>query len=58
MVHRDIKPNNILIADSGVIKLADFGVVKFPKGSAEADRDDVTGIGTCAYLSPETLEYG
>ena len=52
ILHRDIKPGNILFADSGDAKVADFGIAK----SADIDQT-VTGqiVGTMAYLSPERI---
>ena len=54
MVHRDIKPGNILVADDGRILLTDFGLAK-----AETDATvTVSGsvMGTMAYLAPERAE--
>lgn len=56
IVHRDIKPGNILLADNGVVKITDFGISRA--------KDDVTvtktGMiaGTPAYLAPEVAIGG
>eukprot|EP01012_Entosiphon_sulcatum_P022163 TRINITY_DN27071_c0_g1_i1.p1 TRINITY_DN27071_c0_g1~~TRINITY_DN27071_c0_g1_i1.p1 ORF type:complete len:699 (-),score=75.02 TRINITY_DN27071_c0_g1_i1:162-2237(-) len=51
VVHRDVKPPNILIADTGVCKLADFGVSR--ETSSLPTTASITG--TLRYLSPEAL---
>ncbi len=56
IVHRDIKPGNILISKRGEIKLADFGIAS---DSADADENlTQTGValGTPAYMPPEQFE--
>jgi eukaryotic-like serine/threonine-protein kinase len=52
VVHRDVKPGNLLRAEDGVVKLADFGIAKAAsEGTAITQVGSV--IGTAAYLAPE-----
>ncbi|MFD6425524.1 Stk1 family PASTA domain-containing Ser/Thr kinase [Streptomyces sp. NPDC060198] len=54
-VHRDMKPENVLIGDDGWVKVADFGLVR-----AVGTATDTTGslLGTVSYLAPEQIEHG
>ncbi|MEU3398272.1 Stk1 family PASTA domain-containing Ser/Thr kinase [Streptomyces filamentosus] len=54
-VHRDMKPENVLIGDDGRVKVADFGLVR-SVGSATATTGAV--LGTVSYLAPEQIEHG
>lgn len=53
IVHRDIKPGNILLGEDETVKVADFGIAKV-EGSDEITRTG-TMLGTAAYVSPEQL---
>ncbi|MER5524722.1 Stk1 family PASTA domain-containing Ser/Thr kinase [Streptomyces sp. NPDC002677] len=54
-VHRDMKPENVLIGDDGRVKVADFGLVR-SVGSVTNTTGAV--LGTVAYLAPEQVESG
>jgi serine/threonine-protein kinase len=51
VVHRDVKPGNLLVSDAGIIKLADFGIARATDQSSITQVGSV--LGTAAYLAPE-----
>ena len=57
IVHRDVKPENVLLADDGRIKVADFGLARAVSGATNHTSSGVL-MGTVAYLSPEQVERG
>jgi hypothetical protein len=51
VVHRDVKPGNLLVSDDDVVKLADFGIARATDQSSITQVGSV--LGTAAYLAPE-----
>ncbi len=51
IVHRDIKPQNIILLSNGNIKVADFGIARFSRSETRTLTD--TAIGSVHYISPE-----
>jgi len=57
LVHRDVKPENVLLGDDGTVKVADFGLARAVEAAAQGSTRGMV-IGTAAYLAPEQVTAG
>jgi ankyrin repeat protein len=58
VVHRDIKPDNILIREDGCAKVADFGIAKIIESSTQHMTQVGASVGSPSYMSPEQVKAG
>lgn len=54
VIHRDVKPANIMVSDSGEVKITDFGV-SYSTGQGQITQDGMV-VGTAQYISPEQAQ--
>lgn len=57
LIHRDVKPENVLISQRGLVKVADFGLASTIQAAAQR-RNDGSVIGTASYIAPELVTGG
>jgi len=57
LIHRDVKPENVILRDDGTVKVADFGLARAIDTVTSTAHTGVL-LGTVAYLSPEQVERG
>jgi hypothetical protein len=57
IIHRDVKPENVVRTAAGVVKLLDFGVARSDSFSGPRLTDAGTAVGTLSYMAPEQLRH-
>lgn len=55
IIHRDVKPSNILVTASGTVKVADFGIARIVEDDAAEAGEPGEIVGSARYMSPEQL---
>ncbi|HEY7439820.1 MAG TPA: protein kinase [Acidimicrobiia bacterium] len=58
LIHRDIKPGNVLVQADGRVKVTDFGIAKATDGADDELTRHGTVVGTARYLAPEQVDGG
>lgn len=53
IIHRDVKPQNIMLLEDGTIKVTDFGIARFSKSTTNSMTTSNKAIGSVHYVSPE-----
>ncbi len=54
IIHRDVKPENLLLSDAGTLLLSDFGIALVARSSRSQSKEDI--VGTTTYMAPEQIK--
>ncbi|WP_176730836.1 serine/threonine-protein kinase [Micromonospora mirobrigensis] len=58
VVHRDIKPGNLIVTPTGIVKICDFGIARLAHDGENTLTNAATRLGTSSYMSPEQAVGG
>lgn len=58
VIHRDVKPENIVVTTSGLVKVVDFGIARIQPSHSARLTASSTGVGTPGYMAPEQVAGG
>ena len=58
LIHRDVKPENVLLGNDGTVKVADFGLARAVSAATSGTATQGLLIGTVSYLAPEQVVHG
>ncbi|MBY8873543.1 protein kinase [Micromonospora sp. PLK6-60] len=58
VVHRDIKPGNLIVTPAGIVKICDFGIARLSRDGENTLTNAATRLGTSSYMSPEQATGG